>query len=153
MTREGNGAATLRRCRPSSLSIGARPCVRTRPQPVSRSLKSSLTVGSRSFRVHGINGIRFGKSGAMSEFPVEKTSNPAPGAVEPAAQKDAARIEAALRDRIWRIGQVRSLLENSAGAPDPQELAALLDTSDARAALGLDGESVEEKCIDQQHAK
>lgn len=46
-------------------------------------------------------------------------------------------IVAALRDLIWRVDHVRSLLGGINPEANPQELIALLDTNDARAALGL----------------
>ncbi|MFN4231288.1 hypothetical protein [Parvibaculum sp.] len=56
-----------------------------------------------------------------------------------AAQKDIVRIEAALRDLVWSVDHVRSLLQGPENTPDPQELLVLLDTRHAHAALGLDG--------------
>lgn len=61
------------------------------------------------------------------------------GNPEPAPQKPEVLTAAALRDLIWRVEHVRSLLEGATSEADPHELSALLDTSDARAALELNG--------------
>lgn len=57
----------------------------------------------------------------------------------PAADVRAPSQEAALRDLVWRVEHVRSLLTGAeASTPETRaELAELLDTGDARAALGL----------------
>lgn len=74
----------------------------------------------------------------MSDRSCQTASTPVRKCVECPARKDAARFEAALRDVIWRVDYVRSLLEEPAGAPHLQELVSLLDTSDVRAVLRLD---------------
>jgi len=53
-----------------------------------------------------------------------------------AMQSTAARQEAALRDLIWRVDHVRARLALSNSTSELHELVALLDTSDAHAALG-----------------
>lgn len=44
-----------------------------------------------------------------------------------------------MRDLIWSVDHVRSLLQDPEKTPDPHELLVLLDTHHAHAALGLGG--------------
>lgn len=53
------------------------------------------------------------------------------------SKKDRFRIEAALRDLVWRIDHVRTNLNDPAARLSSEEIIAFLDTTCARLALGL----------------
>lgn len=56
---------------------------------------------------------------------------------EPHAPEDDQRLAIALRDLAWRVEHVRDQLNGPAGSLDRAELSLLLDTAEARTALGL----------------
>jgi hypothetical protein len=60
-----------------------------------------------------------------------------PESIPHSSPSERARLEAALRDLISRVEHVRSVIRYSAAVLDMREIVALLDTGDAREALGL----------------
>lgn len=71
-----------------------------------------------------------------------------PDSSQPSTEKNMPRIEAALRELVWRIDHVRTVLRDPAVSIEPEEIHALLDTACARSALGIKDDGVADPAAD-----
>lgn len=107
--------------------------------PFPRTMKSKATDGSRSVLAPGNDKTGSERGNLVTDESTEDASTTDLARPGTATQKDTVRIEAALRDLVWSVDHVKSLLQDPENTPDPQELFVLLDTRPAHDALGLGG--------------